>query len=135
MSDGVGGAGGGGLRGCRVFCLFLGVWLPSLPRSGAALSRLSSALFIVYLPNEGGGTLRRLIGSAVPPCPPPPPPPQTDTHTHQDIGFLTEMICGGKGGNILTPRPPGGGPSAQEHCGRYFFFFFLFFADARSTII
>lgn len=48
-----------------MFCLFLGVWLPSLPRSGVAWSRLSSALFIVYLPNEGGGTLRCVIDSTV----------------------------------------------------------------------
>lgn len=56
--------GGGVLSGCRLFCLFLRLWLPSLPRSGVAWSRRSSALFIVYLPNEGGGTLRHVIDSS-----------------------------------------------------------------------
>lgn len=69
----------GGLSGCRVFCLFLGVWLPSLPCSGVAWSRLSSALFIVYLPNEGGGTLRRVIDSSVLCIPPPSTTPGTRT--------------------------------------------------------
>lgn len=56
----------GGLSGCRVFCLFLCLWLPSLPHSGVAWSRLSSTLFIVYLPNEGGGALRQVIDSTPP---------------------------------------------------------------------
>lgn len=50
-----------------MFCLFPRLWLPSLPRSGVAWSRLSSALFIVYLLNEGGGTRQHVIGSSNPP--------------------------------------------------------------------
>lgn len=64
-----------------MFCLFLGVWLPSLPCSGVAWSRHSSALFIVYLPNEGGGTLRRVIDSSP-----------------SSVGFLAETCSEGEGG-------------------------------------
>lgn len=101
---------GGVLSGCRVFCLFLGVWLPSLPCSGVAWSRLSSTLFIVYLPNEGGGTLRHVIDSNVhAPVTPPnhhhplhtPVPHSSPPRVNQDFGFLTEMCSEGEGGTFF----------------------------------
>lgn len=113
---------GGLLSGCRVFCLFLGVWLPSLPRSGVAWSRLSSALFIVYLPNEGGGTLRHVIDSSVliPVAPPPPPQPSLG---RPGLWLLAEMCSKGEGGQDWEER------FFFFHtacfCGKFFFVLFF----------
>lgn len=87
-----------------MFCLFLSLWLPSLPHSGVAWSRLSSTLLIVYLPNEGGGALRQVIDS-------PPSPPRIN----QDFSFLAER-CSEGGGFFLN---------TSGFCFGFFVFFLL----------
>lgn len=108
--------GGGVVSGCRVFCLFLGVWLPSLPCSGVAWSRLSSTLFIVYLPNEGGGTLWHVIDSNVLAPITPPQPPSSPPHTSPPL-----LPSSGQPGLWLS------GWDVLWRRNRNFFLFFFFY--------
>lgn len=64
---------------------------PACPALLVAWSHLSSALLIVYLPNEGGGTLRHVIDSHV----------LLPSHCPA-LGFLAEMFSEGEGGWYFT---------------------------------
>lgn len=89
--------------GCFV-CLWVSGY-PACPALVVAWSHLSSVLLIVYLPNEGGGTLPHVIDSHV----------LLPSHWPA-LGFLAEMFPGGEGGwyftylcvflVILFPLPP-----------------------------